>query len=85
MEIEFVREPERRRITAIPTSTNYELQKQGLSPPPVRIGKYAVAWIRSELLQVNAARAAGKTDDEIRGLVKRLVAARASALDSAVA
>ena len=84
-EIEFVREAERKRLTAIPQSTNYEFMEQGLSPPSVKIGRYAVAWIRSELMAVNAARAVGRSDNEIRLLIKKLVAARANALDETAA
>ena len=49
---------------------------QGLVPPPVPIGSRAVGWPAEELAALNAARIAGKTDDEIRALVARLEAAR---------
>lgn len=75
----IVREPERRQLTGNPTSTWYELEKDGLVPPPVRLGKYAVGWPLSELAALNAARIAGKSDDEIKSLVKRLIAKRAEA------
>lgn len=74
----MVREPERREITGDPTSTWYEKQADGLAPPAIRIGKRAVAWPLSELVALNAARIAGKSEDEIRALVKRLLVARAS-------
>lgn len=38
-----------------------------------------VGFIESELQAINAARVAGATDDEIRALVKRLVAERSHA------
>jgi prophage regulatory protein len=50
--------------------------KNGLCTPPVRIGPNASAWPAHEIEALNRARLAGKTDDEIRVLVKQLVAAR---------
>jgi prophage regulatory protein len=46
---------------------------------PVQIGARAVGWPDSELEALNAARIAGKTDDEIRALVVKLEAARKTA------
>lgn len=60
-------------------SSNYLDVKQGLLTPPVAIGRRAVAWPAHEIDAINAARVAEKSDDEIRELVKRLVAARRSA------
>lgn len=54
----------------------------GLVPKPVSIGERAVAWPSDELDALNAARIAGKTPDEIRELVKRLEAARKTAVAS---
>lgn len=80
----LVRERERRELTGMPTSTWYDAIAAGLAPPGVRIGRHAVAWPLSELTVLNSARIAGKSDDEIRRLVARLVAARAHALDEQV-
>ena len=79
----LVRETERRNFTGIPTSSWYELVNDGLAPPAVKLSKYTAAWPFSELTAMNAARIAGKSDDEIRKLVKRVVAARESAFDGA--
>ena len=82
MEVDrILREGERRQVTGVPTSTWYDLIDQGLAPPGIKIGKYSVGWPATELAALNAARIAGKGDDEIRGLVKRLIAARAKAFD----
>ena len=54
----------------------YEECRQGLLPPPIKNGKRSSAWPLSEVLAVNRARIAGKTDDEIRQLVKDLVSQR---------
>jgi prophage regulatory protein len=79
----LVRERERSEITGIPCSSWYERIDDGLATPGVKLSKHAVAWPLSELGALNAARIAGKTDDEIRKLVVRLIAARASACDRA--
>ena len=59
-------------------STHYSNVKAGLYTPPVLIGERSVAWPENEIEAINAARIAGKSKDEIRELVKKLVAARKS-------
>lgn len=49
---------------------------QGLWTKPVSLGARAVGWPSDEVAALNAARIAGKTDDEIRILVAKLEAAR---------
>lgn len=60
-------------------STVYLRIAQGLWPKPVSLGARAVGWPASEIAAINAARIAGKSDDEIRALVTKLEAARKSA------
>lgn len=50
--------------------------QQGLFPPPISLGLRAVGWPDDEVDRLNDARIAGKTKDEIRALVARLIAAR---------
>ena len=57
-------------------STLYLRISQGLWTRPVKIGPRAVGWPDHEVTAVNFARIAGKSDEEIRALVKRLEAAR---------
>lgn len=57
-------------------STLYLRISQGLWTKPVSLGARAVGWPSSEVTAINAARIAGKTDDEIRALVVKLEAAR---------
>jgi prophage regulatory protein len=59
-------------------STHYLRMKQGLWTKPVRIGSRARGWPARECEAINAARIAGKSDEEIRALVKKLEAARTS-------
>jgi prophage regulatory protein len=61
-------------------STIYLRISQGLWTRPVSLGARAVAWPAHEVATLNAARIAGKTDNEIRALVLELEAARAAAL-----
>ena len=61
-------------------STIYLRIAQGLWTKPVSLGGRAVGWPASETIALNSARIAGKTDDEIRALVKRLEAGRKAVL-----
>lgn len=57
-------------------SAHYQDIQQGLFTKPVSIGLRAVGWPENEVLALNAARIAGKSNDEIRQLVFKLEAAR---------
>ena len=57
-------------------SAHYLDIQQGLFTKPVSIGLRAVGWPENEVLALNAARIAGKSDTEIRQLVTKLEAAR---------
>ncbi len=60
-------------------STLNSLMAEGLWPKPVKLAPRCVGWPADEVAAVNAARIAGKSEDEIRRLVVNLEAARASA------
>jgi len=53
--------------------------KAGTFPPPVSLGARSVGWPEYEVDAMNAARISSKSEDEIRELVKTLVAARKTA------
>lgn len=58
-------------------STLYERMAQGLFPRPIKMtGSRSVGWPASEVDAINAARISGITEDEMRSLVARLMAAR---------
>ena len=57
-------------------SAHYLDIQQGLFTRPVQIGLRAVGWPSSEVAAINAARIAGKPDQEVRALVVKLEAAR---------
>ena len=60
-------------------STIYLRISQGLFPKPVNLGARAVGWPSSDVAAINAARIAGKANDEIRKLVTTLEAVRKTA------
>lgn len=53
-------------------SSVYSLVKTGLFTRPVPIGQRAVGWPADEVRAINAARIAGKSDEQIRKLVIHL-------------
>lgn len=72
----FLRLPSVCLLRALSRSSIYKQIKGGLFPPPVSIGARAVGWPANEVDAVNRARMAGKSEHEIRELVKALVVAR---------
>lgn len=60
-------------------STLYLRINQGLWTPSVSLGSRAVGWPSHEVSAINAARIAGKNDEEIRRLVVKLISARKTA------
>lgn len=62
----------------IEKSQQYLDIQSGLFTPPIKLGAKAIGWPQSEVAALNAARIAGKTNDQIRALVQQLVAARAA-------
>lgn len=58
-------------------STYYNWIERGLIPPGIALGVRSVGWPQHELNQIAAARISGKSESEIRALVKDLIAARA--------
>jgi prophage regulatory protein len=60
-------------------STIYLRISQGLWTKQVSLGPRCVGWPAHEVAALNAARIAGKTDEEIRELVRKLEAARKGA------
>jgi len=65
--------------TGLSRSTLYLRISQGLWPKPVNLGARAVGWPAREVAAVNAARIAGKSDEEIRALVVKLESTRKAA------
>jgi len=63
-------------LTGVSRSTHYAQIQSGLMTAGVPLSVHSVAWPEHEILAINAARVAGKSDDEIRLLVIKLMADR---------
>jgi prophage regulatory protein len=75
----ILRLPAVKSESGLSRSTIYLRISERLWTKPVSLGPRAVGWPSDEVAALNAARIAGKTDDEIRALVARLEAARKDA------
>lgn len=62
--------------TGIPRSTLYLYISQGLFPGPISLGVRSRGWPDYEIDAINAARIAGKSEEEIRQLVIKLTTNR---------
>ncbi len=70
--------------TGLSRSTIYSRVSNGTFIKPVSLGGgRAVGWPQNEISIINAARIAGKSDEEVHALVKQLESARKDALDKA--
>jgi prophage regulatory protein len=74
----ILRLPQVKLISGLARSTIYARMAEGLLTRPVQIGGRAVGWPVNEIEALNAARIAGKNDDEIRQIVARLESERKS-------
>jgi prophage regulatory protein len=72
----LLRLPDVKKATGLSRSTLYCRIKQGLLPPPVKLGIRSAAWPKTEVAAINAARIAGKSETEIRQLVTSLMEIR---------
>ena len=72
----ILRLPAVKSESGLSRSTLYLRITQGLWTKPISLGARAVGWPSSEVAAINAARIAGKTDMEVRALVKKLEADR---------
>jgi prophage regulatory protein len=72
----ILRLPDIKTSTGLSRSTIYLRIAQGVFTKPVSLGGRAVGWPSNEVVALNAARIAGKTDGEVRDLVVKLEAAR---------
>ena len=72
----ILRIPAVKSESGLSRSTIYLRIAEGLWTKPVSLGARAVGWPSDEVAAINAARIAGKTDEEVRALVAKLEAAR---------
>jgi prophage regulatory protein len=78
--VAILRLPAVKARVGLSRSTIYQYISEGRFPAQIRLGTRAVGWPEREISAVNAARIAGKSDDQIRVLVAELVAARKPAV-----
>ncbi len=77
MEVTLLDKPSVRERFGNPgNSTLYDWAKRELLTPPVKRGPRASGWPKSEIDAITSARVSGATDDEVRRLVRRLIAER---------
>ena len=72
----LIKKPEVLTLMCMSKSTLHVKQNDGLIAPSISIGDRAVAYVEHEVLAVIAAQIKGQSDEEIRLLVKQLVAQR---------
>jgi len=75
----ILRLPAVKMSTGLARSTIYLRIAQGLFPRPISLGARAVGWPAHEVEALNTARIAGKPDQEIQELVRKLETARKAA------
>ena len=76
MLIEFIRQPAVTAMTGLSRSVLYAHVQRGLFTPPIHLGPQTAVWPRHEINAINAARLASKSEDEIREVVKAMIADR---------
>ncbi|MHB1430069.1 MAG: helix-turn-helix transcriptional regulator [Rhodocyclaceae bacterium] len=80
----IMRSPEVIHVSGMPRSTLVLHISKGLWPRPISLGgTRSVGWISSEVDAVLVARVAGKSDEEIKQLVRNLEAQRTAAMPKA--
>ena len=72
----LLRRPSVESLTGFRRATIYSRIKSGLLPRPVKMGLRVSGWPARAITAVNEALIAGRSDDQIRTLVRDLVAAR---------
>lgn len=76
----LIRLPEVMDAMGLRSTAIYAKVKDGLLTPPIKLTERSSAWPESEIAALNAAIIAGKSTEELRQLVKQLVAARSNSV-----
>ena len=77
----ILRLPEVKQETGLRAhSTIYESIREGIFPPPVRIGRRAVGWPSDEVKTICDARIAGFSNEQLKALVAQMFAERVNRL-----
>lgn len=75
----ILRRPRVQEILGIGRQSVYNQMSQGLLTRAVKCGARAVGWPTEDIEAIRAARIAGKTDEEIRQLVRAIEVSRKAA------
>lgn len=76
----IIRKPEATNLIGLSNTTFYRQIENGLIPPSFSLGCRAVGWYEHEIQTILRARAAGKSEDDIRLIVSELISARKQSL-----
>tara|TARA_R110000744_G_scaffold12588_3_gene37357 strand:+ start:1079 stop:1357 length:279 start_codon:yes stop_codon:yes gene_type:complete len=74
--LRIIRKPEIKLLTGLSTTSQFEQIKAGLLPRYINLGARSVGLFEHECQTILAARAAGKSDDDIKLIVKALIKQR---------
>jgi prophage regulatory protein len=80
--LKAIKKPEIEAITKYGNTAQFEKIREGLLTPYFNLGKRCVCLFEHECITIVAARAAGKSDDEIRQIVKELVKQRETSAEA---
>jgi prophage regulatory protein len=81
MVLRLLKKPEILERHLLRPSTLYEHIRNGVFTPPIRSSSHTSAWPEHESDAIICARIMGRTDNELRALVRELVANRAKLAD----
>lgn len=74
--LKVIRKPEVLSLVGLSNASLYRLIKDSLLPPPFSLGCRAVGWYEHEINSMNKARAAGKSEAQVKELVSDILIAR---------
>lgn len=72
----LIRLPQVMDAMGLRATSIYARAKAGLITPPIKLTPRSSAWPESEIVAINHALIAGKSEDQLRELVRQLIEAR---------
>jgi prophage regulatory protein len=85
IQTKILRKAEVIQITGLSNTSIFERTKDGLFPTNMSLGGRSVGYFEHEILALLTARAAGRTDEQIRELVSLMIAKRKEMADAFLA
>ena len=83
--LKVIRKPEACNVAGLSNTSLFEQIKAGTFPPTLPLGARAVGFLEHEVQAVLAARSIGKSEDEIRNIVKGLIKQREESANALLA